>query len=208
MYKRQALTIARIITIAVGISTLWACFFDKQKKASIRAVNTVFYIGFAVLLFFLPNLITASISRLTGLWSFINFLIYGFSGVLLFYNKAPGRVWSAIRSIISLFFTIIFLFGPITNVTILTRYCGVYMILFSLSFFSDFIRELYHLDITGEFIPKAIHVSLPAFLVAFIPQRILDWVNQTYDTAPSEIPLHLISSPDLAMHSAANLRCV
>ena len=145
----------KIKDISISLSTLIiGIFFYNNKKKFL----TIFPITFGIYML------------INGLIKLITYII--------FKEKENKNYYSIlIGSLVDFIFSFIMIKSPSKNINNLANILGIYLILFSITYFKDFIKECY----PNKFLYKekrGIRITLPTIISALIPYKVLLKINK------------------------------
>ena len=145
----------KIKDISISLSTLIiGIFFYNNKKKFL----TIFPITFGIYML------------INGLIKLITYIIFKEKENKNYYNVLIG-------SLVDFIFSFIMIKSPSKNINNLANILGIYLILFSITYFKDFIKECY----PNKFLYKekrGIRITLPTIISALIPYKVLLKINK------------------------------
>lgn len=162
-----------ILLITLGFVTLILNVIKVRKAKDIFSSFTTLITG----LFFLSNktkflaifpILFGIYMLMNGIGKFMTYIIYKNQEKLNYYNVLLG-------SLIDFIFSYIMITSPTKNINRLTIYSGIYIMLFGLTYFYDFLKELFP-NFFGK--KRRLRVTLPIILSTFIPYRVLLSINK------------------------------
>ncbi|MGL5755782.1 MAG: HdeD family acid-resistance protein [Paraclostridium sp.] len=208
------LDIISIIFIVLGISSILTYVFNKNHRLLSKIIVGIFYMIFAIFINFNPIFLGISIVRIIGIYAFLNFIARFIAATVLFKNKVKGWIRGIIVSFLSLIFSIILIFHPQEYMYIVAKIAGIYIILYSFTLFADFLKEISYEDILPDKFKRKIRIGLPILYAAFIPQHLLEKINESIKINPnknifvekkdSDIKDIAYSTVDIFIHLAPN----
>ncbi|MER3123693.1 hypothetical protein ABQG71_21380, partial [Bacillus altitudinis] len=92
-------------------------------------------------------------------------------------NHINIKLGLIIECIVYFGFGITSLFSPLMHLDTVLVIIAIYFILFGINFIKDFIREILPVN-TKTKLKRKVRITLPAFLVALIPHKVLKKINE------------------------------
>ena len=135
------------VLIVLGALSILTYIFNKEKRLLIKLFIGIFYVSLAIFIKFNPIFLGISIVRIIGMYAFLNFIARLVAAIVLYKNKVKGWAIGMAVSIISLVFSLILLFHPQQYMYIVAKFSGIYIVLYSLTLFSDFFKEISYSNI-------------------------------------------------------------
>lgn len=169
---------ARAVLIVLGLLMILSIFFKREDTILSNIIGGSLYLLFGLCIYFCPNLFESSLYYVVGIWTFINFLWRLILCTQLHINKDREFFRTAVECVISLLFSIVFLFFRPENVNFVCIFLGIYLVFYGLNMFIDFISELLYWDKDGGHIKRHIKWAPSVLLIAFIPHRLIDKINK------------------------------
>lgn len=180
---------AAIVTsymIIIGILSVLTYIFNREKRLIGTLISGIGDIILAIFIYYKGMFIAISITRLIGMYAFLNFIARIIAAIILYKNKTKGWISGFINSFVSLIFGIILVFNPKEYMKIVPLIAGIYLILYGLTLFADFVKEISYADLIKDNLKRRIRITLPIIYSAFIPQRILEKINTLIEANPKE----------------------
>ena len=164
-----------IVFVTVGVLQIVGCLSHKMEREDFfhDIIAGLVNIALAVLVWIFPNLYLTLFPLVMGLYLLFQFALKSVTFVLYCKNNVPGRFFTLLSGIILLVIGILFLTSPYTHILTLTTTVGIYMILYSTTFFSDLIKELFPQKAASCPSKRRFRIPLPVFIAAFLPSRAL-----------------------------------
>ena len=172
------------VFIVLGALSILTYIFNKEKRLLIKLFIGIFYVSLAIFIKFNPIFLGISIVRIIGMYAFLNFIARLVAAIVLYKNKVKGWAIGMVVSIISLVFSLILLFHPQQYMYIVAKFSGIYIVLYSLTLFSDFFKEISYSNIIPDRVKRKIRIGLPLLYAAFIPQHLLEKINESIKINP------------------------
>ena len=169
-----------IAIIAVnGLSQLFGAFTHGQRGRWLIAVASgVGTLSIAVFLVIFPKLPLAAVTIVFGAYTLFNAAVKLITYVTMRTDgDKKGRGWTLFESIVLLLFSGWILLFPFEHSDSVLILIGIYCILLAVTQFKDFLREVLPLK-TKERLRRKVRITLPVFMVAFIPHKILNRLNR------------------------------
>ncbi len=191
------LVCARIILVVLGLIMILSVFFKREDTILSNIIGGGLYILFGLSIYFWPELFESSLYYIVGVWAFINFLWRLILCVQLQINKDRDFVRTAVECVVSLLFSVIFIFFRPENVNLVCIFLGIYMLFYGANIFIDFIRELLYWDKDGKNIKRRIKWAPPVLFTAFIPRRLIEKINKKVKVESKGSEVFEISKKDI-----------
>lgn len=146
-------------------------------------------LGFAVLAVLVaiyPVVFAVPVALVFGLWFLVSGLARGAVAVQCWVGNLEGKFRNSFAALLSLAFGISLMCNPALRLHTVFVVSGIYLILYSVVLLLDFISGLLLSDQVGDRIKRRVRISLPMFITAFIPSRLIDDFNQYFATHQEE----------------------
>ena len=157
----------------------------RQKNKKQGLVTFFSYLALS-LISYVPNLIAMSVSKVFGFW----FLISGLAQVAICVQcillKLRGKFRYGITALVSLGFAISLIFWSSSNINLTFTIVGIYLIIYSFSSLINAISEILLYGNASGKIKSRIRISVPVFLTALLPGKIIDNFNEYFKLNPKE----------------------
>lgn len=186
--------VAGISFIIAGISRGWGLISDKRRLHGILTLSGFCLAGVGMLLY--PVFVAASAGRIFGLWFLITGIAHATICVQCITSGLRGKVRNGLSALFSLIFGVLLLLQPNMQMKNIFLIAGIYMILFSVFLLVDAISEILLFGTKGEKFKRRIRISLPLFLTALLPGKLLDDFNLYFNLNPKEAA-KLLQRPDI-----------
>ncbi len=159
--------------LLLGIFQLWNLLSKGQKEnTKEKLFYAILNIIFAVIMNLFPNIPLSVVPILFAIYLLFHGLVKGISAYFLLKNKQ--HKWKELTFCIFFIVTgIIFLFSPLGHLPTILSIIGLYCILLGLGEWKKAVQSKIILK-------RSIHISLPAFLDAFFPRRMLTKINRYF----------------------------
>lgn len=184
---------AALSLLLAGISRSWSMF--SEKKYLIGAVTLALLLAAAVVMVVSPLLVVDSAGILFGLW----FLITGGAKATIcvqcVVQKLHGRIRYGFSALLSLVFGVLLIFFPTMQISKVFSLAGIYLILYSATLLVDAVSEIFLFGTVGAKVKTRLRISLPLFLTALLPGKLLDEFNEYFKLNPQEAAKFL-NNPD------------
>lgn len=156
--------------------------FRKKIFTSIsRLVGFMINIAMALIIYFKPKLVISILPIFFGAYA----LFSGIIRILIYMqykrNKVGGRLLVILGAIILIFLGIMITIHPLASLLPIASAIGLFFILYGISFIMDGLTEGVSADTKDSF-KRRIRISLPVFVVAFLPHKILMKINKSLET--------------------------
>ncbi len=154
----------------------------KKRLTSIsKVIGFLINIAFAGLIYFKPELIVGILPVFFGIYAI-------FSGIIRFLTYLQYKNNDVARRFLVLFVAIIlFIMGisiiihPLDSIVPITKIIGIFFILYGISFIIDSILDFIP-KATADSFKRRIKISLPVFMVALVPHKMLMKINRAFET--------------------------
>lgn len=177
IYRTRYINIFHLVIssllIILGFTTLILNIIKTRKSKDIFSSLTTLITG----LFFLYNktkflsifpILFGIYMLMNGIGKFMTYIIYK--------NKENLNYYSVLfSSLIDFIFSYIMITSPAKNINRLAIYSGIYIMLFGLTYFYDFLKEVFP-SFFGK--KRRLRLTLPIILSTFIPYRVLLSLNK------------------------------
>lgn len=180
-------TIMHFIIIALGMLNIIAHIFRKNKKEFNKLITGILYIFLGTFIKYNIIFIETSIVFIIGVYAFINFIAQLIATLILYKNKTKEWIYSFISTITSLTFGLILIMNPASQRTIVSKLASIYLIFIGLTIFRDFIIEAFDIKTVRTNLKRKIRIRLPVIYTAFIPQKILEKMNELLETEDEKV---------------------
>ena len=178
-----------LLNLLVILFTVTAFFqiigFTPRSKKSLTSLSRLFgfvtNLSMALIIYYKPELVVSIIPMLFGIYAFIS----GFIRLLIYLqykkNGVKRRLFIAVGAIIFMFFGVMIIIHPLAAILPISNIIGVFFVLYGVSFLIDVLLEGLSIETKKSF-KRRIRISLPVFMVAFIPHKILMKINKAFET--------------------------
>ena len=180
---KSLLNILIIFFLVAGIFQILG--FTRSKEKRINVISRIFgffiNIAMASFIYFNPKLVVSIFPIFFGLYAIssglIRFLIY------LQYkrNKVERRFFIAIGAIVLLILGVVIIKNPLEAILPISNIIGIFFLLYGISFLIDAILDGLPRESKDTF-KRRVRITLPVFMVALIPHKILMKINKAFET--------------------------
>ncbi len=171
------------LTAAAGLVIAGAARFFQmlsEKKLLWAVLWGLAFVLLAVLVAVYPAVFTLPTALVFGLWFVVSGLARGAVAVQCWVEDLEGKFRNSFAALLSLAFGISLFCNPALRLHTVFTVAGVYLILYSVVLLLDFISDLL---LSGQVkIKRRVRISLPMFITAFIPSRLIDDFNRYFAT--------------------------
>lgn len=159
--------------------------FTPRKPKRLTAISGLLgfatNIAMAMIIYFKPGLVAAIFPVFFGVYAFCSGIIR-----LLIYmqykkNAVSRRFFIAIGGIILMLLGLMIVINPLAAILPISNVVGLFFILYGISFLIDALLEGVPQEAKQSF-KRRVRISLPIFVVAFIPHKILMKINKALET--------------------------
>lgn len=166
--------VSRFLQMAAEKKVLWAVLWGLG------------FVMLAVLVGVYPVLFAVPIGLAFGLWFLVSGLARGTIAIQCWAENLEGKFRNSFAALLSLAFGISLMCNPALRLHTVFTVAGIYLILYSAVLLLDFISGLLLSDQVGDTIKRRVRISLPMFITAFIPSRLIDDFNRYFATHQEE----------------------
>lgn len=175
-----------ILAIFFGILTIFQIIgFIPIRKRPLTAMSRLFgsltNLAIALMIYYRPEEVISLLPMIFGIYAFtsgiVRFLIY------LQYkkNQVSRRFFIVIGAIIMAVLGIMMIIEPLAYLIPLSNLIGIFFIFYGSNFLIDGLVEGLPLEMKDSF-KRRVRISLPVFMVALIPHKILMEINKAFET--------------------------
>lgn len=160
----------RIFTaIVIGLGSINNFISLIQKKSQYTSVIKVFLnMTVSILLMFFPNLFYTFIPYILGWWALINAIVYFFIFYSSRLNQSKGTISILLKSILTLFFSILLLTSPLSRLHLVGIIGGIYLIFYGIVTLIEGLSDLLS-DEKKNIIVRHFNFPIPIFISALAP---------------------------------------
>lgn len=179
-------TIVSCALIVTGVLLILSFFTGKKKVGDgiVLLFEGFCVIAFGIIVLCFKDYFFVLFPALFSLYALINAVIRIISFSIFIKQKTPN-VWSVLLSgLMSLTFCIILISKPFGNITMVFNIIAIYLILYSSTYFIDIIKILLVLE-NSKRAKRRFRVTLPVFLCALMPYRVLTILNRNFSIKSS-----------------------
>lgn len=181
--------IKKLLNLLVILLSITAIFqligFTPLRKKRLTSIARIFgfLINFcmALIIYFKPEFVVGILPVFFGIYAF-------FSGIIriLIYaqyrrNGVGGRKFIVLEAIVLASFGIMIIIHPLASILPISNIIGIFFILYGISFLGDALLDGLSNETKTSF-KRRIRISLPVFMVALIPHKILMKINKAFET--------------------------
>lgn len=175
-----------LLVILLSITAIFQLIgFTPLRKKRLTSIARIFgfLINFcmALIIYFKPEFVVGILPVFFGIYAF-------FSGIIriLIYmqykrNGVEGRKFIVLEAIVLASFGIMIIIHPLASILPISNIIGIFFILYGISFFGDALLDGLSNETKTSF-KRRIRISLPVFMVALIPHKILMKINKAFET--------------------------
>ncbi len=191
--------------IVSGIYTIFYIFFIRKQKKDVKISSAVVNIIIGIALISYKNISLSILPILFSAYTIFNALIKFIDFYMYRKEQVKGNTLTLIESMLLLLFGITVLFSPLIYIDNVMQIIGIYCMIYSFTFLTDFFREILPRRVKNNF-KRKFRISLPVFMVAFLPKKMLTAVNGYLNNMnePDDIPdfeeKKIDSEPDVEVY--------
>ncbi len=172
------LNMISIYLLIIGVLHILSYIFNRKNTMLGKFSLGMLYIVLALYIKLHPEFFRISAIRIIGIYALLNFLARITAALILYKNKVKGWLSGLIVSVVSLIFSVVLLFHPQEYMIFVSKLAGIYVILYSLTLLADFFKEISDENIVPDKLKRKVRIGLPLLYSAFIPQQLLEKVNE------------------------------
>lgn len=184
--SKLTLNMISIYLLIIGILHILSYLFNKKNTMLGKFSLGLLYIILSLSIKLHPEFFRISAVRIIGIYAFLNFLARITAALILYKNKVKGWLSGLIVSVVSLIFSVVLLFHPQEYMIFVSKLAGIYVILYSLTLLADFFKEISDENIVPDKLKRKVRIGLPLLYSAFIPQQLLEKINEFVKVNPTE----------------------
>lgn len=175
--------------IISGVYSIAYIFFAKKRRRELKISSAIVGIAIGVFLISYQNISLSILPILFACYTLFNAIVKFIEFSLYRKEKIKGNTLTLIESLLLAFFGITLMFSPLLHIDDVMLIIGIYCVLYSFTFLSDFFREILP-QRTKNRLKRKVRVSLPVFMVAFAPKKMLKVINEYLNnmSEPDDIP--------------------
>ncbi len=168
--------------LLLGIFDLCNLLKNPKELSKEKIVRAIINIAFGIIMNVFKNIPLSIVPILFAFYLLFNSLVKGISAYFLWKNKE--HKWKEISFFIFFLITgILFLFSPLGHLPTILSIIGLYCILIGLGEWEKFLLE----KLSFKRRNRSIYISLPAFVDAFIPRRMLTKMNHYFNNIKEDV---------------------
>lgn len=159
--------------------------FSPVKNKNLTSLSRV--IGFlanlimASILYFKPEVVVALVPIFFGIYAISSGIIRILIYIQYRRNNVGGRILVILGAIILIVLGTLIITHPLTAILPISNIIGLFFVFYGISFIIDGLIEGLSIEVKDSF-KRRIRISLPVFMVALIPHRILMKINKSLET--------------------------
>ena len=159
--------------------------FNPVKKKNLTSVSRL--IGFIVnlsmasILYFKPEIVIAILPIFFGVYAIFSGIIRILIYIQYRINKVKRRSFIILGAVVLIILGILIIIHPLASILPITNIIGLFFTFYGISFIIDGILEGLSPETKNSF-KRRIRISLPVFMVALIPHKILIKINKSLET--------------------------
>ncbi len=180
---RLTLLASSLLLALHGLFQIGNYTFQKkhEKKFTAILLRSILDIGTALFIEYNLNFVTNSLTILMGIYILFNAMIYLITYFIYIRYNIKGRLTILLKFILYFIFALLLILNPETNIKYAQIVVGIYLLIYGISNLNDFMIESVPKEKTDDF-KKLIKIPLPLFITAFIPQRLINLINELLET--------------------------
>jgi uncharacterized membrane protein HdeD (DUF308 family) len=164
----------------LSIRDILSYFKSENKNKSIIFIRSTISLIFCIVFSLFKDIPLSILPIIFGFYLVLNSSIKMINLVLLFENKAPGKLTEGILILVYLLVGISCIFAPLKNLEGILVVIGIYLMLLGINFIRDFLSSTLPVHFKDK-LKRKIRVSIPTVLESFIPYVVLNEINYLLD---------------------------
>lgn len=174
-----------LVILFVVIAIFQIIGFSPLKKKRLSSLSRLF--GFVVnivmawIIYLKPGMVVSIFPIFFGIYAFLSGVIRILIYMQYKKNKVKRRYFTLLGAIVLIFLGIVIIVNPMASILPISNIIGIFFVLYGVSFIADAILEGLSIDTKDSF-KRRIRISLPVFMVALIPHKILMKINKSLET--------------------------
>lgn len=180
------LYIALLVTsVLIMIYSIWVLITKLlDGRIALAIIEFAILLGLGISIICFSNFFASIIFTILGILAFAIAALRIFIIIHLATVQGPGIPSNVISAILCIIFGIL-MFAPFSNHGgILEIICGIYLILFSITFFGDFFAGLTKADMKDDRKKRRFHFALPNFITAYQSTGLIKKYNKLLQNHP------------------------
>lgn len=182
---KKLLNLLVILFLITAVFQIMGITPNKEKRITSisRLFGFIINILMAGIIYFKPEFVVSIFPVFFGIYAI-------FSGIIRFLiymqyksNNVARRFFIVVGALILVVFGILIITNPLASILPISNIIGIFFILYGISFLIDAILEGVPRERKDSF-KRRFRVSLPVFMVALIPHKILMQINKAFETDP------------------------
>ena len=173
---RLTLTLTSVLLVINAILRIYNVVIKKDNLFYNLSRSTLDIVG-ALLIVYNMSFVINSFIRLLGLYILFNAIIFFITYLIYMKYNIKGRILVFFKFLIYIIFASLLILHPAENSSYAQIIVGVYLIIYGLSSINDFLIETISVEKANK-LKKLIKIPLPLFMTAFIPQRLINLINE------------------------------
>ncbi len=169
--------------------------FMRSRQPRPRIINAALSVLLGALIALFPQIIAGGFGIGFGLWALLTGGVQLAFATQLRSTGSRGFTHFLVRALISLLFGLALIINPISRLVDVKLIAGVYMLLFSLSAFIDFLDAMFKWDLANSRLLARVRVLPPVMLTSMLPVWLLDKFNRMLERNNTD---YIYEKPDSA----------
>lgn len=167
-----------------GISRFLQMLSAEKKIAAVLSVMGFALLAILVAVF--PAVFAIPTALVFGIWFILSGVARGTIAIQCWAENLEGKFRNSFAALLSLAFGVSLIVNPALRLHTVFTVAGIYLILYAAVLLLDFISGLLLSNQVGDRIKRKVRISLPMFITAFIPSRLIDDFNRYFATHQEE----------------------
>ena len=138
-------------------------------------------IVFAGIIYFKPELIVGILPIFFGIYAIISGVIRFLTYLQYKNNDVARRFLVLLEAFVLFILGIMIIIHPLASILPISNIIGIFFILYGLSFIIDSLLDFMPKETTDSF-KRRVKISLPVFMVALVPHKMLMKINKAFET--------------------------
>lgn len=180
---KSLLNLTTILFIIIALFQLvgFSPLRNKRLSSISRLLGFLINIIMALILYLKPQIIISILHILFGFYAITS----GVIRILIYFqyrrNGVKNRSFIILESIVLIALGIMIIIHPLASFLPITNIIGIFFVFYGISYIIDGVSEALPIDTKNSF-KRRFRVSLPIFMLAFIPHSILMKINKAFET--------------------------
>lgn len=196
---KVTLMITSLLVAFNGLFKIGNYLFEKKHERKLTNVllSSTLDIATAIFIEYNVSFVMNSLTILMGIYLLINSIIQLCSYIIYIQYNINGRLTILLKFISYLVISLLLISAPATNIKYAQLIVGIYLLVYGISRLIDFLIETIPKEKTNA-LKSLIKIPLPLFISAFVPQRLINLINELLKTDNNHKDLNIIKDNEQA----------